>query len=61
MTEHDHAVGNTERARRLDILEIAAAQELGTHQPDQRHPGEQQEDAEQHEEARHQHRRQDQQ
>ena len=61
MPEHDDAVGYAERPRRLDVFEIAPAQEFGAHQADQRHPGEQQENAEQHEEAGHQHRRQDQQ
>ncbi len=61
MTEHDLCVGHAERPRRLDVLKIPSAQELGAHQPDQRHPGEQQENAEQDEEPRRQHRRYDQQ
>ena len=61
MPEHDDGIGDAERARRLDVFEIAAAQEFRAHQADQRHPGEQQQDAEQDEEARHQHRRHDQQ
>ena len=51
VAEHDGAVGDAERARRVDVFEIAAAQEFGAHHADQRHPGEQQQDAEQHEEA----------
>src|SRR5215831_7104707 len=35
MAEHDHRIRHAERARGLDVLEIAAAQELGTYQPDQ--------------------------
>ena len=61
MAEHDNGIRHAERARRLDIFEIAPAQELGAHQADQRHPGEQQQNAEQHEEAGHQHRGDDQQ
>ena len=54
-------IGDAERARRLDVFEIAPAQKFRAHQADQRHPGEQQQNAEQHEEAGHQHRGQDQQ
>ena len=61
VAEDDDRIRHAERARRLDVFEIAAAQELGAHQADQPHPGEQQQDAEQHEEARHQHRRDDEQ
>src|SRR5882724_4021438 len=61
MAEHDGGVGDAERARRLDIFEVSAAQEFGAYQPHQRYPGEQQQDAEQDEEARWQHRRYDQQ
>src|SRR3982751_728669 len=61
MPEHDDLVRDAERSRRLDVLEIAPAQEFRAHKPDQRHPGKQQQDAEKHEEAGHQHRRQDQQ
>ncbi|GCC45725.1 hypothetical protein chiPu_0029881, partial [Chiloscyllium punctatum] len=35
MAEHDHAVGDAERARRLDVFEIAAAQEFGAHEAHQ--------------------------
>ena len=61
VAEHDDRVGDAERARGLDVFEIAPAQELRAHQPDQRHPGEQEEDAEQDEEAGHQHRGDDEQ
>ena len=60
VAEHDDSVGHAERARRLDIFEIAPAQELGAHQADQAHPGKQQQDAKQHEEAGNQHRGDDQ-
>jgi len=33
MAEHDHRVGDAERAGRLDVFEIAAAQEFRAHQP----------------------------
>ena len=53
--EHDGEVGHAERARRVDIFEVAGAQELGPHHADKRHPGEQQHEAEQDEEAGRQH------
>src|SRR5579872_1321962 len=56
MAEHDHGIGNAERARRLDIFEIAATQKLRTHEADQRDPGKQRQDAEQDEKAGRQHR-----
>ena len=36
--EHDGAVGDAERARRVDIFEVAGAQELGPHHADQARP-----------------------
>ncbi len=51
MPPHDGAVVDAEGARGPHIFEIAGAQELGTHDADEAHPGEQQHDAEQHEEA----------
>ena len=54
MPEHDGAVRHAERARRVDIFEIAGAQELGAHDADEADPGEQQHEAEQDEEARRQ-------
>src|SRR3954471_12972807 len=51
---------DTPSARGLNIFEIAPAQELGPHQPDQRYPREQQKDPEQHKETGHQHRGNDQ-
>ena len=60
MAEHDGHVGDAKRARRLDVFEVAAAQEFSAHQPDEADPGEQRHHAEQDEEARRQHRRYDQ-
>jgi hypothetical protein len=51
----------TPSARRVDVFEVAGAQELGAHHADERDPGEQQHDAEQDEEAGRQHGRHDQQ
>jgi hypothetical protein len=58
VAEHDRPVADTpERARGVDIFEVARPQELRAHHADERHPREQQHDAEQDEEARRQHRR----
>ena len=51
VAEHDGDVGDAEGAGGGDVFEIAAAQEFGAHDADQRHPGEEQQDAEQHPEA----------
>jgi hypothetical protein len=46
---------HAQRPRRVDIFEIAGAQEFGAHDADKRHPGKQQHDPEQDPEARRQH------
>ncbi len=61
VAEHDRAVGDAERPRRVDVLEVPPAQEFRAHHADQRHPREQEQDAEQHPEARRDHRRDDEQ
>ena len=55
MPKHDDPIGHAERACGLDVFEVAAAQELGAHEPHQRHPGKQQQNPKQHEKAGHQH------
>ena len=50
--EHDLGIGQAEGACRADIFEIAAAQELGPDDADERGPGEQQHDGEQDPEVR---------
>ena len=38
VAEHDRAVGHAERPRRVDIFEVAGAQELGAHDADEARP-----------------------
>src|SRR4051812_40098967 len=59
--EHDGEIGDAEGAGGIDVFEIAAAQELGAHQPNQMRPREEEKDAEQDPERRHDHRGKDQQ
>ena len=51
VAEHDAGVHHAQRPGGADVVEVAAAQELGAHQPDQGHPAEQQHDAQQQPEA----------
>src|SRR5215471_8876632 len=60
MADDDEQVRHPESACRLNVFEIASAQELGAHETNEPNPGEQQQNSEQDKEAWHQHRGNDQ-